>query len=273
MITTQPLSHLPDVPFARFQRPRFLSLFFLLMAAWLIGHSFVEAEISPVAFIEGLPEMWSVLQEMFPPNFERLPQISILLLHTLYMAIAGTVIGVILSFPVSVLAAEKTSPHPLVSHVARAIISLARTIPDLVWALFFVVTVGIGAFAGVLTIAIDTLGFCSRFFAEAIEETDKNPEEALQAIGASRLAILATYIFPTCTPSFINTCLFSLEKAVRSSVVLGLVGAGGIGIELRVAMDTFRYDEAITVILLIFALVVIVEQISTRARKSLLADH
>lgn len=257
----------------RFSFPGFLRLFGILLAFMLISISLNGAGISISTFIEGIPYMWDVLSEMFPPDISRLPNVLLLLLDTFYMAVAGTFIGVLISFPLAVCAARTTSPHPIVYQVARATVSLARTIPDLVWALFFVVTVGIGAFAGVLTIAVDTLGFCGRFFAEGIEETERSPEEALTALGAGKLAILATYIFPSCTPSFINTILFSLEKAVRSSVVLGLVGAGGIGVELKVAMDTFQYDEACTIILCIFILVIIVEQVSTRARNALLSQQ
>lgn len=244
----------------------FLLLFLLIYPA------FQEAEVSPKALIEGAPYMQEVLFEMFPPDLKRLPNILSLLVSTFYMAVAGTVLGILLSLPLAIMGARKTSPHMLVYQVSRLIVSLARTIPDLVWALFFVVTVGIGPFAGVLTIAVDTLGFCGRFFAEGIEETDEHPREALETLGATRSAILAIFIVPSAAPSFINTALFSLEKAVRSSVVLGLVGAGGIGVELKVAMDTFRYDEACTIILAIFTLVILVEQISIQARKRLIAN-
>jgi phosphonate transport system permease protein len=143
-------------------------------------------------------------------------------------------------------------------------------VPDLVWALLFVVSVGLGPFAGTLAIVIDKLGFCGRFFAEAMEEVDRGPQEALSAMGASRLSLIMCAVFPAAMPSFINTSLFSLEKATRSSVVLGLVGAGGIGIELKVAMDLFNYDEAATIILAIFALVVLVERLSALLRRKVL---
>ena len=132
------------------------------------------------------------------------------------------------------------------------------------------VSVGLGPFAGTLAIVIDKIGFCGRFFAEAMEEVDRGPQEALSAMGASRLSLIMCAVFPAAMPSFINTSLFSLEKATRSSVVLGLVGAGGIGIELKVAMDLFNYDEAATIILAIFALVVLVERLSALLRKKVL---
>ena len=138
--------------------------------------------------------------------------------------------------------------------------------PDLVWALLFVIAVGLGPVAGTLAIAVDCVGFCGRFFAEAMEETDPGPREALTALGASRTGIVFSAVVPQAMPSFIATALFALEKATRSSVVLGLVGAGGVGIELKVAMDLFSYDLAATIILAVFALVVLVEQVGARLR-------
>ena len=186
------------------------------------------------------------------------------------MALVGTVVGVLLSVPIAVLATPHLSPHPVLYHMARNLIAFFRTVPDLVWALIFVVSVGLGPFAGTLAIVIDKIGFCGRFFAEAMEETDRGPQEALSAMGAGRFSLIMCSVFPAAMPSFINTSLFSLEKATRSSVILGLVGAGGIGIELKVAMDLFNYDEAATIILAIFALVVLVERVSSLLRKKML---
>jgi phosphonate transport system permease protein len=146
------------------------------------------------------------------------------------------------------------------------LVSLFRTVPDLVWALLFVSAVGLGAVAGTITIVIDTIGFCGRFFAEAMEDADKRPQEALFAIGAGRFSVLCGAVLPDAMPSLINTTLFALEKAVRSSVVLGLVGAGGIGQELKVAFDLFQYRNASTIILVIFVIVVLMEFVTDRLR-------
>jgi phosphonate transport system permease protein len=203
---------------------------------------------------------------MFPPSTSRLLQIGQAVLETFQMALVGTVIGVALSLPLAWLATRGLTPHPALYYGARGLIALFRTVPDLIWALFFVVAVGLGPFAGTLALAVDTMGFCGRFFAEAMEEQDKGPQEALRAIGASRSGVLMGAVIPGALPSFINTSLFSLEKATRSSVVLGLVGAGGIGIELKVAMDMFEYDQAATIILFVFALVLLVERASAYLR-------
>lgn len=256
----------------RFERPSALRIFILAIVAYIIGKSVSGAGVSISQFIEGLPSMGRVLDEMFPPATNRLPNIGKALLETFQMAVAGTFFGVFLSLPLAICAARSQAPHISLYYLSRTLVSFIRTVPDLVWALLFVVAVGLGPFAGTLTLALESVGFCSRFFAEAFEEVEKEPEEALKALGASRFAIVFCAILPAALPSLITSSLFALEKAIRASVVLGIVGAGGIGIELKVAMDMFRFAEASAIILSIFALVFVVEQISGAIRRRVLAQ-
>lgn len=211
-----------------------------------------------------------MLAQMLPPDLSRLDRIVWKLIETLQMATAGVVLGLLLALPLAILAADGLSPHPLVRVLARALIAFFRTVPDLVWAIVFIIVIGLGPAAGVLAILVDKVGFAGRFFAEAMEETDKGPREALAAIGATRMGIIASAVIPAAMPSFIATSLFALEKAVRGSVALGLVGAGGIGVDLKVAFDLFDYDQALTIILLIFVLVLGVEQASAWIRRRIL---
>jgi phosphonate transport system permease protein len=254
----------------RFERPSALAL-----ALWIGAAAFLIASLQGIGFsasalLGGVPHMGRILGEMFPPSLERVAPVGRALLETFQMALAGTAAGVALSLPLAVLATRHLSPNVLVYQAARSLIALFRTVPDLVWALFFVVAVGLGPFAGTLAIMIDIVGFCGRFFAEAMEEADRGPQEALHALGAGRSAVIAAAVIPAALPSLVNTSLFSLEKATRSSVVLGLVGAGGIGIELQVSMDLFRYAEASAIIIAIFVLVVMVEQCSAWLRRRLI---
>jgi len=229
--------------------------------------SFESVGMSLTEFVSGIPNMARLLDEMTPPSLERIGSVSEAILVTFQMGLVGAVFGIFFSFFLSILAARNLSPHPVFYFISRGMIALFRSIPDLIWAVFFVATVGLGPFAGTLAIIIDTMGFCGRFFAEAMEEVDSGPQEALSAIGASKLGIIFSAVVPAAMPSFINSALFSLEKAIRSSVVLGLVGAGGIGIELKVAMDMFLFAEAATIMMLIFVLVMVVEQASIRIRR------
>jgi phosphonate transport system permease protein len=254
----------------RFQRPSWLSTATFALFLGFFLWSLAGAGMSISDLIGGLPNMGTIAGEMYPPATDRAGPIMEAILVTFQMALVGTVIGVILSIPMALLAARNTSPHPLVRHLTRSIISFLRTVPDLAWALFFVVSVGLGPFAGTLTIIVDTIGFCGRFFAEAMEEVDPGPSEALDSIGTSPLDRIAVVQIPGALPNMINTSLFSLEKAVRSSVVLGLVGAGGIGAELAISMEMFRYDQAAYIILMIFILVYAVEHLSSRLRERLM---
>ena len=258
---------------ARMDRPSPLAFALWAAALALVVSSLMGAEVSVQKLVDGLPRLASIFERMFPPDLVRLEPLLWRLLETFQMALAGTFIGTLLSLPLAVLATARHSPHPVVYYLARGLISLFRTVPDLIWALLFVIAVGLGPFAGTLALVVDTIGFSAKFFAEAMEEADEGPQEALRALGARPLGVVACAVIPDALPSMINTTLFALEKAVRSSVVLGLVGAGGIGIELKVAMDMFQYDQAATIIILVFLLVLAVERVSSWARTRVLLGH
>jgi phosphonate transport system permease protein len=255
---------------ARLERPRILTFVLLIAAAAFVLSSFANSGVSLEKLIRGLPALGRLGSQMFPPSTERLEAVLWSLLQTFQMAVAGTILGLALSLPLAILAAPSLSPHPFIVWIVRGLVALFRTVPDLVWAIVFVIAVGLGPAAGVLALMVDTTGFAARFFAEAMEETDKGPREALSALGASRSGIIFSAVIPQALPSMINTSLFSLEKATRGSVVLGLVGAGGIGIELKVSLELFEYDQAATIIIAIFLLVLAVERASTWVRNRIL---
>lgn len=255
---------------ARLQRPSAATFALGIGAAALVIVSIGHVAPSPGQMADGLPNMADLLGRMMPPNTDPafLTRVFWRIVETFQIALAGAAIGIALSLPLGWLAARGASPLGGVgAMLSKAFVSFLRTVPDLVWALLFVATVGLGAVAGTLTIVVDTMGFCGRFFAEAIEDSEKEPQEAIAAIGGSRLSILLGAILPDTMPSLINTSLFALEKAVRSSVVLGLVGAGGIGQELKVAFDLFQYRNASTIILVIFVIVLGMEWATDRLRR------
>ena len=258
------------VPLPRWERPGALTFVLGACAIAFVIWSLSSVGLSLERMERGIPALFSIFQRMFPPDLERLPQILWSLLTTFQMALVGCLFGLILSFPIAILATHGLSPHPALRVAARGVIAVFRTVPDLVWALLFVIAVGLGPAAGVMAILVDKIGFAGRFFAEAMEEADKGPQDALATIGASRLDLIFSSVVPQALPSFVATALFSLEKAVRGSVILGLVGAGGIGVELKVAFDLFDYDTACTIILCVLALVLVVEQFSNAVRRRLI---
>ncbi|MBC2836880.1 phosphonate ABC transporter, permease protein PhnE [Paragemmobacter straminiformis] len=257
----------------RFRKRGLVEYAALLTVGALVISSLLSTAPQADALGRGLARLVApsgLLAQMVPPDLSRVDRIAWKLLETLQMAVAGAALGLVFALPFAILATDRLSPHPLVRMAARAIIALFRTIPDLVWAIFFIIMVGLGPAAGVLAIMVDKIGFAGRFFAEAMEEADTGPQDALRAMGASRLGIIFSAVIPACLPSFTATSLFALEKAVRGSAALGLVGAGGIGVDLKVAFDLFNYDEALTIILMLLALVLIVEQGSGWIRSKLI---
>lgn len=258
-------------PPPRLRRPSPWGFVVLVAVGALVVHGYgAGVKVDPTTLGDGVGRLAEFLGEAVPPDTSRLDAILRALLITFQMAVVGTIVGVVLSIPIAIGAARNTTPHRLVYASTRALISLFRTIPDLIWGLIFVVAVGLGPEAGVLAIAVDVMGFCGRFFAESIEEVDTRVTDGVRSTGAGEGSILAGAVLPTCLPSFVATSMFALEAATRSSVVLGLVGAGGIGIELAVSMQLLRYDEALTIILAIFVVVLIVERVSSGLRRRLI---
>ena len=171
---TRPLTSTHSLP-PRIEFPGLGSFAFLLISALVLVHAANGVSFSLRQLVAGLPDIGRILSEMFPPDVQRLDRIAAALLETFQMALVGTALGVLGSFFLAVFASRVHSPHRVIYSLARALVSLFRTVPDLVWALLFVVAVGLGPFAGTLAIMVDTMGFCGRFFAEAMEEAHVGP--------------------------------------------------------------------------------------------------
>jgi len=248
---------------------------FVLLAAAiaLIISAFNGIDFTLDKFLEAGPRIARLFSQMWPLDFSSFGRLLDQLWITFLMAICGTFLGIIISLPLVLFAARNLTPHPLVRFVVRGFISFCRTVPDLIWALIFVIVVGLGPIAGALAIMMDSIGFLGKFFSEASEEQEIGPQEAIKAMGGTNLDVAMSVVLPSAMPSFISDALFATEKAVRASVILGLVGAGGIGIELKVAMDLFQYEKAALIILMIFVLVVCVEQVSNRLRAAVIGGH
>jgi phosphonate transport system permease protein len=259
----------------RYERPSAFSFIGYALGLALVAWCLAGAGFSVEKMVTAPPRFADFLDRAFPPNMDpkTLNRLGWKMIETLQIAVAGAVIGVILSIPIALLAARGLIAEVWVNQIVRNILSFIRAVPDIAWALVFVVAVGLGPFAGMLAIAIDTVGFCGRFFADDMEGTDKGSAESLTATGARKLDVVACATIPAAMPAFISTGLFALEKAVRSSTILGLVGAGGIGIELKVGFDLFDYPTAMTVILMIAVVVVALEQLSGWARNKIIGEQ
>jgi len=256
-----------DTP-ARLAWPGAFRFTLIVVVAGLVIASLGSVAPSPERLANGLPRLVNLVDRMLPPDLDPgfVGRISVRIVETLAIALAGTFLGIVLSLPIAWFSARGLSPARGAEFLFKGLVSFLRTVSDLVWALIFVVSIGLGAVAGTMTIMVDTIGFCGRFFAEAMEDAEKAPQEALRTMGASRFSILVGAVIPDALPSMVNTALFAFEKAVRSSVVLGLVGAGGIGQELEAAFSLFQYRKAATIILAIFVVVVAMEYLTDRLR-------
>ncbi|WP_439507674.1 phosphonate ABC transporter, permease protein PhnE [Yoonia sp.] len=254
----------------RFRAPSALTWVVVVGFAAFFIQGVIASDISFDRLMRGANNLVRFVGQAVPPDFTRMPNIADAMLETMNIAIVGVTFGCLFSIPLAILAACNTAPTMLVRTIARFVISVVRTIPDLIWALIFVVTVGLGPLAGILAIIMDTIGFAARFYSERFEEVQKGPAEALTATGAGSLSVIFGAILPESFASITATSLFSVEKAIRSAVTLGLVGAGGIGVELSTAMRLFRYDQAAAIILVILVVVIGFEQLSSMIRKRII---
>lgn len=216
---------------------------------------------------EGVPSLFSLVGEMFPPDFTQADTWIKPLLDTLAMSVAGTAIAVAFSLPLAVLAARNTSPHPVVYQLARGLLNVLRSIPELIMGIVFVAAVGFGALPGVLALGLHSIGMIAKFFAEAIEHADHAPVEAARAAGCSPLQVIFHGIIPQVLPQMADTAIYRWEYNFRASTVMGMVGAGGIGFELMGSLRIMQYQEVAAILLVILCMVTMVDVFSSFLRR------
>jgi phosphonate transport system permease protein len=188
-------------------------------------------------------------------------------LVTFDVAILGTLASLVVSLPLALLAAENTRPNKAAYVAARGIIGLARTIPDVVWALIFVTAVGLGPFAATLGLAVHSVGVLARLYAEAIEDVSMGPVHALTVMGANRVQVATQAVIPTVLPSLIGLTLYRLDTNVRASLVLGFVGGGGLGLQIESALNLFQYRQLTMLLIVMGGLIIGVEALSVHLRR------
>lgn len=197
-----------------------------------------------------------------------LVHVGLKLWETLMIAFWGTLLAVLMSAPLAFFSARNLTPYGWLYGGARALVSLLRAVPELVSALFLVVAYGFGPVAGVLALALHGAGFLGKFYAEDVEAADPKPQEALAATGANRLKVLRFAILPQVIPQYIGYTLYVLDRNFRMATVVGLVGAGGIGQELKGRFDMYNYHHVGTILVAMFATVFLIDQLSARLRRA-----
>lgn len=208
-------------------------------------------------------------QEILVEPVGYLQHVLLKMLETLEIAVWATLIAIVLSLPLAWFSARNFSPNAFCYGAARALVSLLRAVPELVSALLLVLAYGFGPIAGVLALALHAAGFLGKFYAEDIETADDRPQEALRAIGASQLKVMRFAVLPQVMPQFIAYTLYVLDRNVRMATVVGLVGAGGIGQELKGRYDMYNYSHVGTILVAIFLTVFLLDQLSARLRRRL----
>lgn len=228
-------------PPPRFRAPRWSSVLVLAVMLGLSVQGLLRMDISWSRAMQGPSNVWDFFMNSVPPNVGRFENLALLMLETLEIALIGTIIGVVLSLPAALIAARNTTPWLPLAWLMRLVLTTLRSVPDLVWALIFV-----------------------------IEEIERGPMDAVRSTGASSVAVVVGAVLPAAFASFTATSLYCLEKSIRGATILGMVGAGGIGMELTPAFNLRQYDTALMIILLILVVVLAAEQLSSAVRKRML---
>ncbi|CAN5625498.1 phosphonate ABC transporter, permease protein PhnE [soil metagenome] len=226
--------------------------------------------LSISALGQGYADFRRLLDRMLPIEFRNFGNIVELAIETFFIAYIGTALAVVLSVPLAFMAARNTTPNRFAHGASRAFIVAMRAIPDLVFALIFVRVIGIGVLPGILAIGLSAIGMVAKLYADAIEQIDEGPREAILATGASRTRSMVTGVMPQVLPAFIGVGLYRLDINFRTSTILGYVGAGGIGSLLQLYLSGLQYPKALGVVVVIVVLVLAVEFISASVRKSII---
>jgi len=206
-----------------------------------------------------------------PPRWEYITQLWRPIWDTLNIATLGTMIALLFAVPVAFLAARNTTPSALfIRPVALLIIVSTRSINSLIWALLLIAIIGPGILAGVMAIAIRSIGFCAKLLYEAIEEIDPTQVEAITATGASRWQVMAYGIVPQILPAFAGIAVFRWDINIRESTVLGLVGAGGIGLQLSASLNVLAWPQVSLILIVILVAVVLSEWVSAKVRGAII---
>ena len=265
--TAAPAYPEPVVTWLSWSRARFLLALVTLAAFYVLCWHL--ARVDPGKLLTGLPRMASWAGKAWPPATDELPVLLLRAAETVAMAALGTTGAALLALPLAVLGARNVTPSMALYYPTRWFLNALRGIDSFVFALLFVAAVGLGPFAGVLGIALHTWGSTAKLWAEAIENIPAGPLEAAAVTGASRIKVLSFALVPDVAPVMLSIGLFWWEFNVRASTVLGVVGAGGIGQELKNSMDLLDFPRLLTILIIILAMVTVIDHASQWVRRRL----
>jgi phosphonate transport system permease protein len=267
MILTVPNSALPS-------RKLRLSVLLILLTLATIVALFWYLDVSLSSFVVDPSFLTDVFHQFFPPKlslFWTKPMLWVSLTDTLSMAFLGTIWGGAIALVLAFFAASNTTPHPWVRLWVRSLLVLQRSLPTLIVILVLLVAVGIGPFAGVLTLTLGSIGMFGKFFADSIEQADRVTAESVESVGSTRLQSIRYAILPQVMPSFIANLFYAFDNNLRAAIPLGVFGGGGIGFELAFAHGLLHYRDVMAYTIMIIVMITGMERISDWVRRSILA--
>lgn len=245
----------PPWTLRRIRRATYTAITVLIVVA-----SLYAVDLSLWQVLTGLPSIVGTLGLFWPPETGGiLPVLLAELLVTVQIALAATVIGAVLALPIGAMAARNVAPTPGVANAFRIVVVTVRGLPELILAIVFVVITGLGPVAGTLALAIGAVGLLGKLVADSLEETDLRVQQALRATGATRAQVFFAATLPQAAPAFVAHVLYQLDVNIRAATLLGIVGAGGIGFYLLNASRVLEFGVVTTIMLLVFATVMLVE--------------
>lgn len=218
---------------------------------------------------DGLPRLARWAARAWPPDLSEIGVLAMRAAETVAMGTVGTSFGALIALPVCLLAARTVTPSPILRWPARGLLNALRGIDSFVFALILVAAVGLGPFAGVLGLALHAAGSIAKLWSETLETAEPGPVEAVTMSGAGRLKVIRYALLPDVLPSLSSITLYFWEWSIRASTVLGVVGAGGIGQELKNSVDLLAFDRVLTILLLILVMVTVIDCISAWLRRRL----
>nr|WP_298372956.1 phosphonate ABC transporter, permease protein PhnE [uncultured Halomonas sp.] len=251
-------------------RQRWVRFASLLAVAAAAGWSLTSIDIIWPWVWDAPAQIGDLFKRMVPPDVSAIRAITWALIETLNIATIATFFAVFLSLPVAYISAQNTTPNRATLWLGRFILVSSRSVNTLIWALLFVAIFGPGVLAGIVAIMFRSLGFLGKLMGEAIEEIDRRPVEALEATGASRAKVILYAIVPQVVPTFFAVSILRWDINLRESTVLGLVGAGGIGVILQGAIDMLDWRTVATILLAIIVLVIAGEALAAWLRKKVI---
>ncbi|MBG9751902.1 phosphonate ABC transporter, permease protein PhnE [Bacillus thuringiensis] len=240
-----------------------------ILVILMLWSSSVQVDASFSKLVDGFPNIVDLLKEMVPPDWSYFQVITTAMLDTIRMAIIGTTLGAILAIPLALFAASNVFTNTFLYSLARMILNFIRTIPDLLLAAIFVAIFGIGPLPGILALTFFSIGLVAKLLYESIESIDPGPLEAMTAVGTTKVQWIVYGVIPQVKAHFVSYVLYTFEVNVRAAAVLGLVGAGGIGLYYDRTLGFLQYQQTASIIIYTLIVVLLIDYISTLLREKL----